>query len=466
MKVLWLCNVMLPVIAGRFGLEASNKEGWIVGLAEQVMAGQAENGVELAIACPGADSLFLDGESVLQGELTYEGYPLTFFCFRENTSHPESYEPSLEESMKEILDRWQPDVIHCFGTEFPHTLAICRVAPDKGRLLIGIQGLCKVYAEAYFADLPEEVIRHKSFRDILKKDGLVEQHRKFVQRGELEKEAISLAKNITGRTEFDRYYSEKWNPNSTYFAMNETLRRPFYEARWRGEQCVPHSIFLSQGDYPVKGLHYMLEAMPKILRQYPDAKVYVAGNSLVGYATLKEKLKISGYGQYLRGLIRKNHLEGKVLFLGKLTGEQMRDRYLASSLFVCCSAMENSPNSLGEAMLLGMPCISADIGGVPNVFEAGVDGISYVGFRNERLDFYWRKGTVELPAGEQNPGDSRLQLIADRLADAVLRMWGESAKRQAVYGANARAHALFTHDGERNFCRLLEIYREITEQEE
>ena len=36
MKVLWVCNIMLPVIAEALHKEASNKEGWLSGLLEQV----------------------------------------------------------------------------------------------------------------------------------------------------------------------------------------------------------------------------------------------------------------------------------------------------------------------------------------------------------------------------------------------------------------------------------------------
>ena len=45
MKVLWVCNIMLPVIAEALHKEASNKEGWLSGLLEQVAA---ENSSDLA----------------------------------------------------------------------------------------------------------------------------------------------------------------------------------------------------------------------------------------------------------------------------------------------------------------------------------------------------------------------------------------------------------------------------------
>ena len=46
MKVLWVCNIMLPVIAEALHKEASNKEGWLSGLLEQVAA---ENSSDLGL---------------------------------------------------------------------------------------------------------------------------------------------------------------------------------------------------------------------------------------------------------------------------------------------------------------------------------------------------------------------------------------------------------------------------------
>ena len=39
--------------------------------------------------------------------------------------------PWLEEELHRITEDFSPDVIHCFGTEYPHTLAVCRVFPHK-----------------------------------------------------------------------------------------------------------------------------------------------------------------------------------------------------------------------------------------------------------------------------------------------------------------------------------------------
>lgn len=483
MRVLWLCNMMLPMVARQLGQEGSNKEGWVSGMAAAVLADKGGNGIDLSVAFPvqdmpkGADGLCCQGRIERQ-----DAAPLDYYGFWEDVRHPEKYDERLEQILKNIVDRVRPDIVHCFGTEYPHTLAMCRIFRDKNRLLVGLQGLCTLYAEAYYADLPGKVINSVTFRDRLRRDSIRQQKEKFESRGHMEREAIALAGNVTGRTHWDRAAAEVWNPRAAYHFMNESLRQEFYGPVWQEEEAVPHSIFLSQGDYPLKGLHYMLLAMPDILVAYPDARVYVAGNSIAEYGTLKQRLKISAYGRYLRRLISENQLDDKIIFLGKLDAGQMRDRYLCSSLFVCCSAMENSPNSLGEAMLLGMPCVSGAVGGIASIFTGGEDGILYgdgehgarqpgagqpgagqpddargrCAGKGSRADSGQNFGSGTRPGG----GQSRLKALSGELAAAVLRMWGDPQKAKE-YCRNARSHALQTHDREKNYRRLVEIYEKI-----
>lgn len=428
MRVLWICNIMLPAVARHLGQEENVKEGWLTGLADRVLFHGNTNEIKLGVCFPveGEKAGYKEKISVPTGGKNSVLYAYGFY---EDTARPEKYDKRLETAFMEIYKDFRPDVIHCFGTEYPHTLAAVKACKDRKKILLGLQGICFALADVYFAGLPKKVCRRFLFRDFLKQDNLKQQRNKFRKRGEMEKEALRLAKHVTGRTEWDKRTVQAVNPGLQYHFMNETLRPAFYEGQWSYEHCRPHSIFLSQGDYPIKGLHYMLRALPEVLRFYPDAHVYVAGQSLVRYDTLKERLKISSYGKYLLQIIKKEKLEGKITFLGKLNVEDMKKQYLLSHLFVCPSVLENSPNSLGEAMLLGVPCIAAAVGGIPSLFS-DKDGILFPG------------------------SDSAA------LTEAILQMW-KDPKQQARYSRHARTHALCNHDAEVNYHKLLKIYQNI-----
>ena len=434
MRVLWLCNIMLPVIAKHLGKEVNNKEGWLSGTYDRLKKAdfRMDSGekMELGVCFP---------VSSIEDELRLSLPNLEVFGFYEDTNHPEIYDANLELRLRKIVEKFNPDLVHCFGTEYPHTLAMTRVFPKPDKILVGIQGLCYKYAEVYMAKLPVKVQKSKTFRDILKQDSLLKQEQKFIQRGEYEKQALKNISHVTGRTHWD-YNSvaeakevtrEKNSENKIrYHFMNETLRNNFYDGSWDSQKCIPYSIFISQGDYPIKGLHFMLQAMPRILEKFPDTTVWVSGNNVTKISTLKEKIKISAYGKYLKKLLKENRLQDKVHFLGKLNAEEMKQRFLKSHLYVCPSAIENSPNSLGEAMILGVPAIASDAGGISSIFVDKEDGILF------------EMGNC------------------DALAESVIYMFSNPDKMEE-YSHRAKNHAKDTHNPDKNYKRLLEIYQEI-----
>jgi glycosyltransferase involved in cell wall biosynthesis len=370
----------------------------------------------------GDESLFLKNKAM----------GVDYYIFREDTVHPEIYDESMEESLGAIIDDFKPDLIHIFGTEYPHTLACVKAFNKPDKTLIGIQGLCSVIAEVYMADLPLKVQKKKTFRDIVRKDSLLEQQQKFEMRGDYEKEALSLVGHVTGRTDFDWEMTKIYAPNAKYHFMNETLREEFYREHWDIDKIERYSLFLSQGNYPLKGLHYVLQVLPDIIDEYEDTMLYVAGDIITANDTLKDKIKISGYGKYLLKLIKKNGLTDHVKFVGRLESDKMCARFLKTHVFLCPSAIENSPNSVGEAMLLGVPVVASNVGGIHNLLTDKHDGILYP---KESLKY---------------------------LKNAILSIF-EDDKTAMLFSSNARAHALITHDPDTNYNRLLEIYNEIND---
>ncbi len=421
MRVLWLCNIMLPIVAKALGKETSNKEGWLDGLSVQLLKNGAENRIELGVCFP----VPMDAEP-MKGKAA----GLTYYGFMENTVKPEVYDATLETVLKEILDDFQPEIVHIFGTEYPHTLAMTKSAGDKTKVVIGVQGICSRIAKSYMANLPEYVQKRFLFRDFVKQDNISQQQKKFELRGRNEISAIQNVSYVIGRTDWDREMISRMNPRAEYFVLNETMRPVFYEKHWSMEQCERNTIFFSQANYPLKGFHYLLEALPEILQVFPDTRVYVAGDVITGHNSLYDRIKLSSYGKYCLSLMKKNDLSDKVIFLGKLSGEEMCEQYMKCHLFVSASELENSPNSVGEAMLLGMPVVSSKVGGVPSLIQDGKEGILYPSHDTKKL------------------------------AEAVKSIF-ENDELAKQYGTAAKERAAKTHNPEDNYQKLLAIYEQL-----
>jgi glycosyltransferase involved in cell wall biosynthesis len=421
MKVLWLLNSMPPHAREHFNLQGNNKEGWIEGLLHRINSKETPD-FQLAVAFP-----VKEREQVLE----FSKAGIMYYSFYENTDKPEMYDASLEAALSQIAEKVKPDVIHIFGTEYPHTLAMCRGANKyRDKILIGMQGVMEIYKDHFFDGLPRHIISRKTFRDLVKRDSLIEQRDKFCERARNEVEALKLIKHVTGRTEFDKKFVKSVNPNATYHYMSETMRACFYEGSWDINSCEKNSIFLSQGNYPIKGAHYILEAMPRIIKAIPDVKLFIAGDNITKHDTLFQKIKISSYGKYLRELIEKNNLKDRVIFLGSLNAVDFKARMLKSNLHIVTSTIENSPNSIGEAELLGVPTVTCDVGGIKSIFTDGEDGIIYSG------------------------GDTY------ELAEAVIKVLADP-DLQKEYSKNAGAHGRKLYDPEENYRTLINIYEEI-----
>lgn len=423
---------MLPAIARELHLPYSNREGWLSGIFSRTRGKDAP--FELGVCFP-VQSLSGVPESAGTG-LGFEVQGIKCYAFLEDLGHPEHYDSGMEKALGEIFRDFQPDMLHIFGTEFPHCLAAVRAFGKPERTLIGIQGLCGEIARVYMAGLPEKVQKDVTLRDFLRKDSISQQQEKFVLRGQNEAEALRGCGNITGRTRFDREGTKAINPGAIYYHMDETMREEFYTGRWEKAKCEKHSIFLGQGDYPLKGMHFVLEAMAELMPDYPDLKLVVSGNSIIGQDSFKQRLKLPAYGKYLLKLIRDHGLADKVVCTGKLSAREMKERFLSCSVFVCPSVLENSPNTVGEAMLLGVPVVASDAGGIPDMVVHERSGLLF-------------------PAGDFGA-----------LAKAIRRIWDEEEDKEGLTLAQrlslqAARQAAMTHDGKNNYARLLEIYRKI-----
>ena len=164
-------------------------------------------------------------------------------------------------------------------------------------------------------------------------------------------------------------------------------------------------------------------------------------------------IKIASYGKYLKELMEKHGIQDKVIYLGNLNAEEMKEQFLKCNVFVSCSTMENSPNSVGEAMLLGVPVVASDVGGVSNLLTDMEEGILYEATNMKALC----NAVLKIFDAYEYETPSKMR---------PLRVKEEEVTKVRTFPVKARERAYETHNPGKNYNRLLEIYHQICETEE
>lgn len=423
MKVLWSLSVVIEEAGEVMRQKAVSQVSWIKHLSRLI-----RQDVELVVCYP---------TNEVQMLVSGKGERITFYSIPRKSNNGFRYEKELTAYYKEILESVKPDVIHIWGTEFPNTWNMVQAALQCGmidRAVVSIQGLVSKYVKHFYGELPYNVCHAYTIKDFLKHSNLYWYKKKMENRGAYEIRALEHVKNVIGRTDWDKASVWDINPECRYYYNSETMRPVFYRKKWDYSKCDKYRIFISQGGIPYKGMHFALEALWRLQKEFPQAELYVTGRSLLPGRPLKEQLRLGAYEKYLQKLIIKYGLQERVHFLGTLNEEQMCEQYLKANVFVLPSAIENSPNSLGEAMLLGTPSVSADVGGVKNLMQHETEGYIYQHDAPYMMAYYIRKVFT----------DTEEHLL--QMSDA------------------SRRHAAALYDPEKNKQDLLAIYDRMIKQ--
>ena len=414
MRILWLCNMVPGRVLGDHG-----RGLWM----DHVLDGLLRCGITMHV---------LGRSSKASAGVPEDG--LSYLAFEEKVAY--RYYPALEQVFRRELEKFQPDVVHIWGTEFGHTLAMMKACQSLGmldRTVISIQGLCAFVPRHHNEGFPDGIIHRYSIRDLIRRDNLAQQANSYAKRGKLELEALAMARHVIGRTEWDRACTQQVSPDAQYHFCNETMRENFYSGSWNYDSCCKYRIFAPNWLDPSKGFHYLLEAFPEILRSYPDATIWVTGKSCYP-DTWKDRIRLRAHHKYLIHLIDKHGLKDKIYFTGSLSADEMKQAFLNSNVYVLPSSIENSPNTVCESMLLGVPCVSAAVGGLMHMLRHGEEGFLYQSTAPYMLSYYVKR---------------------------VFAMGKEAEK----LGLAAQKHARKTHDSENNLNMLIAIYKTIIGKE-
>lgn len=364
MKILWITNILFPEVCIFLKRNCPLSEGWTYGLANLIS--QTQN-FKLAVA-----TIWDGGEFK---EFDINGVQYYLLPVKKMTIKNIQI---LAPFWKDVVLKFQPDLCHIHGTENTHGLACMYACPDL-KYVISIQGMISVYSRYFYTGIKSfEIIKNFTLRDLILMDTLFNGKMKFERQGKCEFEYIERSKHVIGRTSWDFAHVKTINPRIEYHFCNEVLRKTFYVApKWNIAEKVNFSIFISQAVYPIKGLHQVLKAVALLKSKYGTIQVRIAGRDITKSKTLSDKIRLKGYGSYIKRLIRDLNLNEHVTFTGTLSEELMVEEYRKAHIFICPSSIENSPNSLGEAQIIGTPSIASYVGGIPDMVVNGETGFLY-----------------------------------------------------------------------------------------
>lgn len=327
------------------------------------------------------------------------------------------------------LDAFRPDLLHLAGSEGSqaHTFLSCWAGPN----VVELQGIINGHDAYQFGCLPIEelLLSPNPVRFAAGWTMLLNKRFRFTPRLKREAAANRMAQNFLGRTLWDKAHAYAVNPTVPYFRCNRVLRDPFYRREWRLQECERTSLFVGNSATALKGAHFAVRAVAQLRREYRHVRLYVAGSSPFpsSWRDLKKHL---GYAAYLRQLIRRLEVGQHVVFTGPLQAEEMAERMARSHVFVLSSTIENSPNTLAEAMLVGVPAVAAFAGGAPDMARDGEEALFY------------------------RANDPHM------LAYQVKRVFDDDDLALSLSTA-ARRRALVTHNPAANLESLLHAYRTI-----
>lgn len=335
--------------------------GWVASL-EQVLR-QYLPDVSLGIAFD-----YVGGAKVTKGNVTYYPMsPMTAECSPLDKLRIKlgkiAVDPQYVSRTLSIVDDFKPDVIQCFGSEWPYGLIADYTDVP---VVIHMQGFLNIY------NLESSLAFNKF--DILRSEGFGAKslyHAMFDDNASrtadmLEQKIMKANSFFMGRTKWDQEIVKYFSPSARYFHCEEALRPVIYESgttwEWNGEG-IPSLITITQAG-TLKGNEMILRTAKLLKDQFHLDFVWKVAGDRRSFARFERKTGIK-------------HEDVGIDLLGMISADQIVRELCSARLYVHPAIIDNSPNSLCEAQVIGCPVVASYVGGIPSLVRDGETGFLY-----------------------------------------------------------------------------------------
>lgn len=324
---------------------------------------------------------------------------------------------NLKHVMKKIVNEVNPDLIQVFGTEWPYGLVAD--ITDKP-VVIHIMGALVQYSNALYAPgfSSNDLVRSIPFWNVWKKLKFAREQKIFLHQVNCEKEVWKKVKFYMGRTEWDRNLSKIMHPDRIYFHVEEALRPEIMkdETGWNFSPKQKVQLISTGCSTFWKGPDMMLRTAKILKDSQFDFEWIVAGKLPSDIKHCVEKKLGTTFE------------ENNIKLIGFTKPSDLRKNLCQSTLYVHTAYVENSPNSICEAQILGVPVVSTNVGGISTLLG--------------------EEGTM-VPANDPW-----------QMANAIIELTHDKEKMER-FSKNGREKALKRHNTENIKSQLLDCYNNI-----
>lgn len=350
MRILWFTNT-----TSNYSISSGyNGGGWISTLENEI---SKREGIELGVSF----ILNHQPQKVERGNVTYYPIPNKYATgalvhLQPIFSSFSKIDRKIVEDCLKVVDDFKPDIIQVFGVESCFGLI---AKETKIPVLVHIQGILHPIFNAFLPPFMSWS-KYMSCLNPVKAIKRLSSYYRWQHNCRREREIFRHVRYFCGRTEWDKQLSSLLSPQRSYYHVDEILRDVFYES-------VPYSspkrltIVSTISDMPYKGTDMILKTAKVLKESYlEDFEWQVYG------------LDDASDMEHLTG-IRASTVNVKLC--GIATAEALKEKILATTVFANLSYIDNSPNSLCEAQILGCPVVATDVGGKTSLLTDKEDGI-------------------------------------------------------------------------------------------
>lgn len=354
MKILWL-STSKSLYRSPSSNNAYNGVGWVASLQREVMKHQD---IQLGVAFLTEN---IADKADIQNEVSY--FPIydkkNFLSklYHYHYGYKKWNQDILANKVKLIINEFHPDLIHAFGFECPLSDILGFTSIP---IVVHIQGILNAFRCNFPSGMSKlDVLRYGSFkREVVLGNGFLYTYNNMVALAKRESVLFSKAMYICGRTKWDKSVAALMASQAKYFHVDELLRPSFYtDSTWVKKDSSKHIIVSTLSENLYKGLDQVFKTAD-CLRKYSDIDYEW---HIVGIRPTSSYIKL------VEKTFNLDYTSLPLVFRGIMNEKQVQELLLSADVYVHPSTIDNSPNSVCEAQMLGVPVIANNVGGISSL---------------------------------------------------------------------------------------------------